>query len=99
MAELSEQEQADIEMFEEEGEMSDGLFARSVLIGAAVGVPVVGLLVWGLFSLSDISISNRGIVGLAVWSALWAGLLLGGVLGLGVRLIQLESKVHSEDGH
>lgn len=99
MAELSEQEQADIEMFEEEGEMSDGLFARSVLIGAAVGVPVVGLLVWGLFSLSDIPISNRAIVGLAVWSALWAGLLLGGVLGLGVRLIQLESKVHSEDGH
>ena len=55
MAELTEQEQAEIELFEEEGEMSDGLFARSVLVGAAIGVPIMGLLVWGRCRVRDIS--------------------------------------------
>ena len=99
MAELTEQERAEIEMFEEEGEMSDGLFARSVLVGAAVGVPIMGLLVWGLFMVSDISVSDKGVLALAGWSALWAGVLLGGVLGLGIRLMQLESQAHDTDGH
>ena len=98
MTELTEQEQAEIEMFEQEGEMTDGLFARSVLVGAAVGVPLVGLLVWGLFTLSDIVVSDAGIIALAVWSALWAGLLIGGVLGLGIKLIRLESKAHGHPG-
>ncbi len=96
MAELTEAQKAEIAMFEEEGEMSDGLFARSVIVGAAVGVPVMGLLVFGLFSVSDITVSGNGVIGLAVWSALWAGLLLGGVLGLGVRLMRMESKAHSD---
>lgn len=97
MTELTDEEQAEIEMFEEEGEMSDGLFARSVVIGAAVGVPVVGGLVWLLFALSDIVISDEGIVALAIWSALWAGLLIGGVIGLGVKLIRMENQAHKTD--
>ena len=99
MDELTDEEQAEIELFEDEGEMNDSLFARSVLIGAAVGVPVMGLLVAVLFAVSDISISDGGIVALAVWSALWAGLLLGGVLGLGVKLLRLEERDNRDAAH
>jgi hypothetical protein len=97
MSELTDAEKAEIEAFEEEGEMSDGLFARSVFVGAAVGVPVVGLLVWILFSVSDVVISDSGILALAIWSALWAGLLIGGVIGLGVKLIRMEEKAHRDE--
>lgn len=99
MAELTEEEQAEIEMFEEEGEMSDGLFARSVLVGAAIGVPVMGVLVWLLFTVSDITISDSGVMALAVWSALWAGLLIGGVVGLGVKLLRMENQAHEQEAH
>jgi hypothetical protein len=97
MAELTEEERQEIELFEAEGEMDDGLFARSVFVGAAVGVPVVGALVWILFTVSDINISDSGIVALAIWSALWAGLLIGGVIGLGVKLIRMENQAHAGD--
>jgi hypothetical protein len=96
MSEMSEKERAEIELFEQEGEMSDNLFAMSVLRGCAVGMPVVGAFVWLAFIVSDVSISDRGIIGLALWSALWAGLLLGGVIGLGVKLISLEAKVNND---
>ena len=96
MSELSEKERAEIELFEQEGEMSDNLFAKAVLIGSAIGVPVVGAFVWVAFTVSDITISDRGILGLALWSALWAGLLLGGVIGVGLKLISLEAKVHRD---
>jgi hypothetical protein len=99
MSELTDEERAEIELFETEGGMSDGLFARSIVIGAAIGVPVMGVLVWGLFSISDISISDKGILALALWSALWAGLLIGGVLGVGMKLLRLENKMHDEGGH
>ena len=52
-----------------------------------------------LFAVSDISISDGGIVALAVWSALWAGLLLGGVLGLGVKLLRLEERDNRDAAH
>jgi len=97
MDELTDEEQAEIELFEEEGEMNDSLFARSILIGAAVGVPVMGVLVAVLFAVSDISISDGGIFALAMWSALWAGLLIGGVLGLGFKLLRLEERDHRDD--
>jgi hypothetical protein len=97
MSELTDEELAEIELFEEEGEMSDGLFAKSVLIGAGFGVPIVGVLVWVLFAASDINISASGIAGLAIWSALWAGLLIGGVIGVGLKLVRLEAEAHHTD--
>ena len=96
MAELTAEQRAEIEKFEEEGEMGDGFFARSVLVGAAIGVPIVGVLVFVLFTVSDMTVSSDGIIGLALWSALWAGLLMGGVLGLGLKLLNLERKAHAD---
>lgn len=97
MAELSDEQVAEIEAFEEEGELDDKIFGRVVAVGALVGIPVIGLAVYLLFAVSDINISDEGILALALWSALWAGLLIGAVIGLGVGLLRLEAKAREAE--
>ena len=96
MAELSEQDKSDIVEFERTGELSDHLFGRSVVVGIAVGTPIIFVIVWLGLSALDLATTDRAVLGLAVWSALWAGVLLGAVMGVGLRLLRLEALAHKE---
>lgn len=96
MAELSEQDESDINEFERTGEISDHLFGRSVVIGIAVGTPIIGVIAWLGLSALDMATTDRAVLGLALWSALWAGVLLGAVMGVGLRLMRLEALAHKD---
>ena len=66
---------------EHEQDIDDGRFGRSVILGAAVGLPiafvVITLVVWLLF---DVSLDKA--VAISVWPAILTGGFVGGFVGV-----------------
>ena len=78
---LSESPSIDADV--EAGEAEDVGFGKAIVIGAAVGIVVMTVGLAALLKVLAPDTPAGAIVGIAVWTGVWAGLFLGGTVTVG----------------
>ncbi|MGZ4681869.1 MAG: hypothetical protein ACXV8G_05370 [Acidimicrobiales bacterium] len=67
----------------EEGRTTDLGFGRAILIGSIAGILVMVAAIALTLHLLDPDLSWAGVIAIAAWTGVWAGLFLGGTVTVG----------------
>jgi uncharacterized membrane protein YczE len=67
----------------EEGHQTDLGFGRAVVVGSLAGILVMVVAIAVTLHLLDPDLSTAGVIGIAAWTGVWAGLFLGGTITVG----------------
>jgi len=71
-------------------DFSDRDYTKAIMIGIAVGVPLIAVLAFVAFEAVQPETSTGALASLAVWTGLWAGVFVGGTIAVWNYVRRLE---------